>query len=115
MSTVQDIYHDNNSPTIWNTDASRILNVHILDPASCEAVTHIVSPPPPIGAEEYIKEDLPFFVGDEQVDKYTAFDPVITNSAASVSGNSRSRNPQLSGGVLDAAHPSRTSPASQHQ
>lgn len=69
MSAVQDIYRDENPATIWNTDAARILNVHILDPASCEAVTHIVSPPPPIGADEYIKKDLPFFVVDELVDK----------------------------------------------
>jgi hypothetical protein len=48
--------------------AARIVNVHLLDPVSCEKVTHIVPPPPPINATEYIQANLPFFVVDEQDD-----------------------------------------------
>lgn len=43
--------------------------MHLRDLESCEKVTHIVPPSPPIGAEEYIKEGLPFFVVDEQVNR----------------------------------------------
>jgi hypothetical protein len=38
----------------------------ILDPASCEAVTHIVPAPPPIDAETYAKSNMPFFVLEEK-------------------------------------------------
>ena len=63
---VQDIYKDTNEPETWNTAASKLVHIHILDPASCEAVTHIVPPPPPIDAEAYVKQDIPFFVVEEQ-------------------------------------------------
>ncbi|EFR05201.1 integral membrane protein [Nannizzia gypsea CBS 118893] len=65
---IQDIYRDSNPSTIWNTSAAQIVNVHFLDPFSCEKVTHIVPPPPPVDGAEYIKKGLPFFVVDEQVD-----------------------------------------------
>ncbi|KAF2178128.1 hypothetical protein K469DRAFT_676307 [Zopfia rhizophila CBS 207.26] len=65
---VQDIYKDPYPATIWNHDAARIVHVHILDPASCEKVTHIVPPPPPIDAKTYAEQDGPFFVVEEQVD-----------------------------------------------
>ncbi|KAK2767454.1 hypothetical protein FQN54_003610 [Arachnomyces sp. PD_36] len=65
---VQDIYRDRNPPRIWNTEATRLVHVHILDPQSCESVTHIVPPPPPIDAMGYVEQDLPFFVVEEQVD-----------------------------------------------
>jgi hypothetical protein len=63
---VQDIYPDENNPNIWNTTASKLVHVHILDPASCEAVTHVVSAPPPMDAETYAKSNLPFYVVEEQ-------------------------------------------------
>ncbi|OQU97521.1 hypothetical protein CLAIMM_03446 isoform 2 [Cladophialophora immunda] len=63
---VQDIYRDHNPAHIWNTEAARIVHVHILDPASCEAVTHVVPPPPPIDAMGYIEEGGAFFVVEEQ-------------------------------------------------
>lgn len=67
-SLVQDIYRDNNSARIWNTEASRLVHVHILDPTSCENVTHIVPQPPPLSAEEYVEANMPFFVVEEQVE-----------------------------------------------
>lgn len=45
-----------------------MVHIHILDPASCEKVTHIVPPPPPIDAMGYVEADMPFFVVEEQVD-----------------------------------------------
>lgn len=45
-----------------------MVHVHILDPASCEKVTHIVPPPPPIDAKEYVDQGQPFFVIEEQTD-----------------------------------------------
>ncbi|EXJ63442.1 uncharacterized protein A1O5_11491 [Cladophialophora psammophila CBS 110553] len=63
---VQDIYRDHNPAWIWNTKAARLVHVHILDPASCEAVTHVVPPPPPPDARGYIKAGGSFFVVEEQ-------------------------------------------------
>ncbi|OAG42872.1 hypothetical protein AYO21_02823 [Fonsecaea monophora] len=63
---VQDIYRDHNPASIWNTEAARLVHVHILDPASCEAVTHVVPPPPPIDAMGYVEEGGAFFVVEEQ-------------------------------------------------
>ncbi|KIY04093.1 uncharacterized protein Z520_00785 [Fonsecaea multimorphosa CBS 102226] len=63
---VQDIYRDWHPAHIWNTKATRLVHVHILDPASYEAVTHIVPPPPPIDAMGYIEEGGSFFVVEEQ-------------------------------------------------
>jgi hypothetical protein len=45
-----------------------MINVHILDPTSREEVTHIVPPPIPMDAYEYIGKRLPFFVVNEQID-----------------------------------------------
>jgi hypothetical protein len=42
--------------------------VHILDPASCEKVTHLVPLPPPIDAKSYADSGGKFFVVEEQVD-----------------------------------------------
>ena len=64
--TVQDIHRDGNPAKIWNAEAAMLVNVHILDPTSCEAVTHIVPPPPPIDTKSYIKEGGSFFVVEEQ-------------------------------------------------
>ena len=47
---------------MWNTEFTRLVNVHLLDPASCEKVTHVVPPPPPIDAMGYVEADMPFFV-----------------------------------------------------
>lgn len=44
------------------------MHVHILDPVSCEEVTHIVPPPVPLSAQEAVASNLPFFVVEEQVD-----------------------------------------------
>lgn len=58
--------------------------MHILDPASCEKVTHIVPPPPPIDAMGYVGANMPFFVVEEQVDNRVEggdFDNVASVSA----------------------------------
>ncbi|CAL5866090.1 uncharacterized protein PFLUO_LOCUS297 [Penicillium psychrofluorescens] len=65
---IQDIYRDPHHPSIWNVAAARMINVHILDPTSCEEVTHIVPPPIPMDAYEYVEKRLPFFVVNEQID-----------------------------------------------
>jgi hypothetical protein len=65
---VQDIYEDNNPPEIWNHSASRLVNIHIFDPASCEAITHVVPQPPPMDAAAYAKAGLPLYVVEEQPD-----------------------------------------------
>ncbi|KAF3407965.1 hypothetical protein DPV78_000617 [Talaromyces pinophilus] len=65
---IQDIYCDPHPPQTWNTAATRIINIHLLDPATCEGITHIVPPPPPIDTKDYVKSNLPFFVVEEQVD-----------------------------------------------
>lgn len=64
---IQDIVRDNNSAIIWNVQDAARMNVHILDPASCEEVTHIVQEPP-MSAQAYIDADLPFFVIEENVE-----------------------------------------------
>jgi hypothetical protein len=61
-----------------------LVNIHILDPASCEAVTHIVPQPPPIDVAAYAEANMPFFVIEEQVDNRVDggdFDNVISVSA----------------------------------
>jgi hypothetical protein len=68
-NTVQDIYKDPHPATIWNHAAARILNVHILDPVSCEKVTHIVPNPPPIDAKAYTAAGGQYFVVEEKVDE----------------------------------------------
>ncbi|RFU29847.1 hypothetical protein B7463_g6513, partial [Scytalidium lignicola] len=65
---VQDIYRDPFPAEIWNTEAAYSVHIHILDPASCEAVTHVVPQPPPIDATTYTKANLPFFVVEEKAD-----------------------------------------------
>ncbi|KAJ5162286.1 hypothetical protein N7492_007678 [Penicillium capsulatum] len=65
---VQDIIRDTKSPNIWNVPAARVIHVHILDPVSCEEVTHVVPPPVPPSAYEAAASKLPFFVMEEQVD-----------------------------------------------
>jgi hypothetical protein len=81
---VQDIYKDPNPPRIWNTEATRLVHIHILDPASYEAVTHIIPPPPPMDATEYTEANMPFYVVEEQVDNRVEggdFENVISVSA----------------------------------
>ncbi|XP_014558657.1 hypothetical protein COCVIDRAFT_24905 [Bipolaris victoriae FI3] len=58
-----------NPPTIWNHAAARIVHVHMLDPESCEIVTHIVPRPPPIDAKRYAKTGGQFWVVEEKVDE----------------------------------------------
>lgn len=79
---IQDIVRDNNEAAIWNLQKAKLMNVHILDPASCEQVTHIV-PGPPIDAQAYIDADLPFFVVEENADNRLDegdFDQVVSVS-----------------------------------
>ena len=64
---IQDIVRDNNSAIIWNVQNAALMNVHILDPASCEEVTHIVQEPP-LSAQAYMDAGLPFFVIEENVE-----------------------------------------------
>jgi hypothetical protein len=66
---VQDIYKDPYPATIWNHAAARILHVHILDPMSCEKVTHMVPQPPPIDAKAYTEAGGQYFVVEEKVDE----------------------------------------------
>ncbi|KAG9190472.1 hypothetical protein G6011_08560 [Alternaria panax] len=66
---IQDIYKDDDATTIWNHAAARILHVHILDPVSCEKVTHIVSTPPPTDARACTEAGGQFFVTEEKVDE----------------------------------------------
>lgn len=66
---VQDIYKDTNPATTWNHAAARILNVHILDPVSCEKVTHIVPRPPTTDARSYAAAGGKFFVVEEKVNE----------------------------------------------
>lgn len=64
---VQDIVRDKNAVAIWNLQNAKLVNVHIIDPASCEQATHIV-PEPPMDTQTYIDADLPFFVVEENAD-----------------------------------------------
>ncbi|RYN81249.1 hypothetical protein AA0120_g10205 [Alternaria tenuissima] len=66
---IQDIYKDTNPATTWNHAAARILNVHILDPVSCEKVTHIVPRPPTTDARSYAAAGGKFFVVEEKVNE----------------------------------------------
>jgi len=66
---VQDIYADTQPANIWNHEAARIIYVHILDPLSCEKVTHIVPPPPPISAGTYAQTGGQFYVVKEKIDE----------------------------------------------
>ncbi|KAB2109215.1 hypothetical protein AG0111_0g3523 [Alternaria gaisen] len=66
---IQDIYKDPYPATLWNHSAARILHVHILDPVSCEKVTHIVPRPPPMDAKAYTEAAGQFFVIKEKVDE----------------------------------------------
>lgn len=53
---------------MWNVNAARLINIHILDPNSCESVTHIVPPPIPMSVHDAVLAKLPFFVVEEQID-----------------------------------------------
>lgn len=64
---IQDIVRDDNHTSTWNVSNATLMNVHIVDPATCEQVTHIVQEPP-IDAQAYIDADLPFFVIEENVE-----------------------------------------------
>ncbi|CAN9298580.1 unnamed protein product [Alternaria alternata] len=66
---IQDIYKDPYPATLWNHSAARILHVHILDPVSCEKVTHIVPRPPSMDAKAYTEASGQFFVVKEKVDE----------------------------------------------
>jgi hypothetical protein len=81
---VQDIYRDPNPAHTWNTAAAKLVHIHILDPASCEAVTHVVPAPPPIDAMGYVEANMPFFVVEEQAENRVDggdFENVISVSA----------------------------------
>jgi len=67
--TVQDIYKDPHPATIWNHAAARILHIHILDPVSCEKVTHIVPTPPSTDVKAYTEAGGQYFVVEEKVDE----------------------------------------------
>lgn len=65
---IQDIVKDLTPQNCWNTSQSRLINLHIFDPTSCEEITHIVPQPPPMDAKAYTDADLPFYVVQEDVD-----------------------------------------------
>ena len=67
--TVQDIYKDPYPATTWNHAAARILHIHILDPVSCEKVTHIVPTPPNTDVKAYTEAGGQYFVVEEKVDE----------------------------------------------
>lgn len=54
---------------MWNHAAARIIHVHMIDPESCEKVTHVVPQPPPVAVEDYIKDGGQFYVIEEKVDE----------------------------------------------
>jgi hypothetical protein len=54
---------------MWNHAAARLLHVHILDPASCEKVTHVVPRPPPMDSKAYAEAGGQFFVVEEKADE----------------------------------------------
>lgn len=66
---VQDIYKDPYPANIWNHAAARIIHVHMLDPVSCEKVTHVVPIPPPMDVETYAEMGGEFYVVEEKVDQ----------------------------------------------
>ena len=79
---IQDINRDYNPPRIWNVQNATLMNVHILDPVSCEQVIHIIQEPP-MNAQAYIDAKLPFFVVEENVENRLDkgdFDQVISVS-----------------------------------
>ena len=65
---IQDIITDWTPLSCWNTTQTRLINIHILDPKSCEQVTHVVPQPPPMDAKAYTDAGLPFYVMQEDVD-----------------------------------------------
>jgi len=68
--TVQDIYKDRSyPPVVWNHAAARILHIHILDPVSCEKVTHVVPTPPSTDVKAYTEAGGKYFVVEEKVDE----------------------------------------------
>lgn len=69
LRIVQDIYKDPYPPTTWNHAAARILHIHILDPVSCEKVTHIVPTPPNTDVKAYTEAGGQYFVVEEKVDE----------------------------------------------
>ncbi|KIW86331.1 hypothetical protein Z517_01727 [Fonsecaea pedrosoi CBS 271.37] len=108
---VQDIYRDHNPASIWNTEAARLVHVHILDPASCEAVTHVVPPPPPIDAMGYVEEGGAFFVVEEQPENRV--DGGDFDNVKSVSAMDQQKGVQ-SEPSLDPSQPTRVRPC-DHQ
>ncbi|KAI4629184.1 uncharacterized protein J4E87_003445 [Alternaria ethzedia] len=66
---IQDIYKDPYPAKIWNHAAARILHVHILDPTSCEKITHIVPTPPSTDVKAYTEAGGQYFVVEEKVDE----------------------------------------------
>lgn len=65
---IQDIVKDWNPANCWNTSQSRLINIHILDPTSCEQVTHTVPQPPPMDVKAYSDAGLPCYLVQEDVD-----------------------------------------------
>ena len=65
---IQDILEDTNPANCWNKSQSKLINIHILDPMSCEKVTHVVPLPPPIDAKAYTDAKIPFYTMQEDVD-----------------------------------------------
>ncbi|KAI0534885.1 hypothetical protein GGR58DRAFT_33352 [Xylaria digitata] len=57
----QVIYEDNNSPSIWATDSTITIPVHILTTTMFRDVTGQKPPPCPISAATYADASLPFF------------------------------------------------------
>ncbi|KAL8825733.1 MAG: hypothetical protein Q9191_004236, partial [Dirinaria sp. TL-2023a] len=64
---IQDIVKDSGPVQCWNMKQRRIINIHILDPKSCEQVTHVVPQPPPMDTKAYTDAGLPFYVMQEDV------------------------------------------------
>jgi hypothetical protein len=65
---IQDICADTNPRHIWNKSRTRLVNIHVLDSFTFEAVTHIVPPATPITANMYKHLGLPVFLLEENVD-----------------------------------------------
>ena len=65
---IQGLVVDRYPSCIWNASRTRLINLHIISPASFEAVTHIVPPETPITARAYADAGLPFYVVEEGIE-----------------------------------------------
>jgi len=69
-SISQNVKSDKQPPNIWDTSRSKVINIQIVNALVFERLTGIIAPPAPIGFQEYLDLEIPFFhfyTDDEQV------------------------------------------------